>query len=263
MKFKTWVFHSLIILLFQASIVSCNNEQKDNAKSAKNLLKDTIANKKSADTTKKIIEESVLLNPRFDNSKISGIGIFKIGNPIDSTVGKLLKSGYALKTLNNYKQQSDYEIFHSQKGKTVAQVSPVNPLNRDQFMFIQYAPGIWCKKTKVYLINQYKIDNLNIKKITAIYYEDKLVGLFSSYDQNLENAIEGKYGKPDRDIAIENKCFSKIWNNQDLEIESVPEMYFKVWINGSYQFIKNCSDKDLATQSDLEKSKLKAGVPNL
>jgi hypothetical protein len=263
MKFKYWVFHPLVIMLVQLSFASCDNDQKEKVKTVKNTLEDSVTNKKNNEDVKKLIEETVLLNPKFDNSKISGIGIFKIGNSIDSTIGKLLNSGYKLISLNNYKQQSDYEIYLSQKGKLVAQVSPINPLKRDQFMYIQYTPGLWCKKTKLYLINEYKIDNLKIKKITATYYNDKLVGIFSSYDQALENAIEVKYGKPDKDLATENRYYTKIWKNNDLEIESLRDMYFKVWIDGSYQFIKNCSEKDFETESDLEKSKLKSGVPNL
>jgi hypothetical protein len=261
---RNCTFPTLLIVLLLFTIVCCKNEQKESVKSAENSLTDNIANKKiDSNSNKKVVTEATLLNPNFDNSKIHGIGIFKIGSTVDSTIKKLLANGYKLQILNNYNQQSDYELYGSQKGKIVAQVSPINPLKTDQRMIILNTPGIWCKKTNVFLINTYKIDNLNLKKLVVTFYDNRLVSLFTAYDQNLENAIEGKYGKPDNDIAVENRYFSKIWKNQDLEIESLPEMYFKVWVEGSYHFIKTCSDKDFETQSDLEKSKLKSGVPNL
>lgn len=243
-------FFSLLLLF------SCNSQNENSLR--KSSFENTAISKIDSTT------EGMMTHPNFDSSKISGIGLFKIGNTVENSIGYLLSSeGYSMKVVSNLKEQNDYDLNFSKKQNIIAEINPETTLNRDEQIMIRNVPSIWCKSAKIYLIQQYKIDNLTIQKLVLTYYKGKLVCFFCDYDEKLENAIEAKYGKPDKDLAIENRFFSKVWYNHELEIELVRDLYFKAWINGSYHFIDKCGEHDFEIQNELEKSELKKGLKNL
>lgn len=248
----------LILFGVGLSQMSCKEAEK-------NKLKEEVVTEEVEKKRAKNISEAILVNPKVDSSRLTGIGIFKIGSSIDNTIGELVRSKlYTRTTIRNYKQQSDYELsFYTSKKKVIAEIFPENPLETDKSLLIINAPSIWCRNSKIFLINHYVVDKISLNKVVLTYYKGRLVAFVCDYSEKVENALIAKYGKPDRDIILEGSPASKIWYNGDVEIEAARNLYIRAWINGSFSFIDKCSDKDFEEESDAKRKLLKGSLNNL
>jgi hypothetical protein len=75
----------IILLSFLLGLSACSNKsQNNNTSIAATINADSIS-------TNEVAIEQTLLNPKFDENKIHGIGVFKIGTTVENSIGELLK----------------------------------------------------------------------------------------------------------------------------------------------------------------------------
>ena len=196
MDLKQFSTFSIIIVFF----ISCNNL--------------TINDKISKEVEDKYVTSS-LLHPNYDESKIHGIGIFKLGKTLDSTIkNPIFAKEYILDTVvekdrirNSYEGEKDvYLISHPKSA---------------EYEFDAVGQKNWCRNKTVYLIPRYTVDSLSINNVILTYYNKVLVSVSCSYSYYLDDAIVAKYGKPDKEYESAEDGFyhSRQWYNQDITAE--------------------------------------------
>jgi len=238
--------------------ITCKSKQSNEVKA----LQDELANIMKVDSA----SETTMLNPKFDANKLCGFGIFKIGNSLENTITYLLSTKtYGIDSFSSREQKMKFDFNHvSNNRKYIIKINPPKS-TLDQFDDLENSS--WCKDTKVFLLTKYVIDNITLDNLVATYYKDKLVKVSCEWSMDLSNAIESKYGKPDKKIADENltpPIYSTYWYNQDIEAweTSLETLKFNVGIKGGDRFLFGCSDRDFQEQDKIDKANNKEKLKN-
>ena len=246
--------------LFLLTFFACKSKTKDKEQ--------TIEDKISEITKVDSATEETMLNPKYDESKIRGFGIFKIGASIESTVNELLKSKeYKFDSLasNAKKTKLDLAIQDFTKDNKIYTKKYVVKIDHTKSTFDKYSDDVknsnWSNDVKNYWITIYTIDNVVIKDLYLTFYKNKLAKISCDrLSTGLEDAIISKFGKAD-DMTTDIKYYHSYWNNKDIKAgySSLDYDYdFVVEIKGSDKFLYGCSERAFVEQEKIDKANKKA-----
>ena len=249
------------VILFLFAVAACNNGRDYKVMTVEDAEKERVADGAT---------ETTVANPKFNENKIHGLGLFKIGGSVDSTIGILrILSKYRYDTIWSSDQR--YALFangHYSSNQIIKLTAPQNTLDRDNMASINHFFASWCKLVESYYINQYELDGLLIKNIKLIYYRNKLVSIVCEKDQALTDAIASKFGKPDKHIANNDSgigpYYSDTYLNGDVEAQATSlSGDYKISVHGVDVFLEKCSDAEFAAQDTIDKAAKAKGLKNL
>lgn len=242
-----------LVGLFLISLVSCINEPK----------------KEKEKTLNDYVIES-MLKPTFDESKIHGLGILKIGKSVDSTINYLLSTkNYILDSLSQSETEDDFYYSHvSNKSEKRKFIIPITE-SKKTFEAYEFVGNGWCKEKKIYWIPKYLIDSIEIENIRLTYYRNKLVFITCNSSFELLNAIKSKFGKPDEETDDSDVTFTK-WNNDIITAGNyyyhsvdLKSTQFRLEIDGASDFIRDCDKTEFSLQDSILRGEQKAKLKNL
>ena len=232
----------LIILL---SFIACTNQ--------------TIKDKMPTQPEDRYVSASEL-NPKYDESKIHGIGIFKLGKSIDSTIkNPIFTKIYTLDTIGKDKSKEEREgqrfIFFVPHPKSANH--ELDALDQKN----------WCKNKTVYVMPWYTVDSVKIPFVTLTYYNNILVSVCVGDYFYVYNSILAKYGKADKEYESYENGYRLIrqWHNQDITAElhdNADDNSFKVEINNVMEMINLCDEDEFNLQDSILKTKQKSKLKN-
>jgi hypothetical protein len=209
--------------------------------------------------------ESTMLNPKYENGKIYGFGIFKIGQSVENSIGQLLsKDRYRLDSVSTMKQKMEFDFKHelAEEHYILKIKTPASTLNEVD----QLDHSNWCKDVGVYLIYKYKIDSLDISNLYVSYYKNELVNVSCEWTVDLKNAISSKYGNPDdeqRDLNQKPIYYSISWRNKDVIVDyNTTFGYAQVEIKGGNRFLNGCNERSFKSQNEVNKAEKKEKLKN-
>ena len=250
----------LLIAIITLALTACNNGAKtDNTKSRENAS-----------------AEETILNPKFDPNKIHGLGIFKIGVSVDSSIGKLLNSkSYSYDSICTGDQtMQSTESLGPHYGVNIIKPSTV-PVDL-MAMHIKFGNGLLDKKVIVYQVETYMVDSMDIYNLVAKFYDNKLVYLTCKFDESLEMAIRQKYGSGEimkNDPTREMKDGWHQYDNGDLvalygsQITGSPDVYlppfFRVYVKEARNFFDEMGRVEYAKADSIYKAGKNNGFKNL
>jgi hypothetical protein len=249
----------LLIATITLALTACNNGAKtDNIKSRENG---------SADET--------ILNPKFDPNKIHGLGIFKIGVSIDSSIGKLLKEQkYEYDSICTGDQVIQSTVFLAPR-YSVNIIKPSNNPIDFEMMESAYGFGLLNEKVKVYFLDAYMVDSLNIYNMVAKYYDNKLVYLKCKFEMELEDALLKKYGTgetmrndPGRDMKddwhqYKNGDLTALYGYQQFTSDNGKPQILKIFVKDAPAFFREIGKNEYATLDSAYKAQKNNGLKNL
>ena len=149
--------------------------------------------------------------------KISGIGIFKINSTTISIINDIGKEfGVDIEKTASASQIYDLDYKHS---KYVLQVIP--PISHATF----------CPGFSVYKISSYEISTFHFDEIYLTFLNDTLVSLKSNYVDDLANALETKYGKPENELN--EKEITCTYTYTGAETKHKEQDLKQIWQNGN------------------------------
>jgi hypothetical protein len=205
--------------------------------------------------------EDVLLHPKFDAGKLSGLGPFKIGS--DESVVDDLKNSYQQKTIYSTSDQTNFNIDHVLSNtKYLLTIKPPHS-TFDELDRIQEAT--WCSEAHVYCLNKFKVDGITLENVYLTYYKSKLVSVKTDWTQELMDAIVSKYGEAtSSERAPDLKYYAKWWDNKDIRAGySSTELAFQVQVKGSDKYLAKCSSDHYTQLKETEKREKKSNLKNL
>jgi hypothetical protein len=250
----------LLIAIITLALTACNNGAKtDNTKSRENGS-----------------AEETILNPKFDPNKIHGLGIFKIGVSIDSSIGKLLnEQHYKYDSICNGNQAR-------QSSESLGPVYRVNIIKPAAIpddlmaMYIKFGNGLLDKKVVVYQVETYMVDSANIYNLVAKYYHNKLVFITCNFDESVEMAIRQKYGSGEAMKNDPTRGMKDGWHqydNGDLvalygsQITGSPDAYvppvFELYVKDARSFFNDMGKVEYAKADSIYKAQKNNGLKNL
>ena len=212
--------------------------------------------------------EEAMLHPKFEKGKIHGIGIFKIGSSVETTIGELVNNEkYVEDTISNIVDQRNGRKLDRLVHTMIFRIkAPASTLESDvDIIKADYTIALWCRQTSIFTIAKYVVDSIEINNLVLSYYNNKLVHMECTATNELISAIEKKYGKYDMVGDVD------VWHgykNGDVEAwkmteAGVPGEIFKIYLTGAQNFIENCGERDFATMDSIEKSYKHQSLKNL
>lgn len=132
----------------------------------------------------------------FSQSKIDGIGIFKIDKTNIKIIDSLSKNGYELKTCSDSYNCSHYNV----KGMNIYE--KIN----DSTKYDISLPII--KENKTFIIGEYFVAGINIKNLELNFYNGILFEIKSSENIELQSALNEKYNGTIKSNKKEITCRS-------------------------------------------------------
>ncbi len=118
----------------------------------------------------------------FSQSKIDGIGIFKIDKTTISVIDSLVNQGYQLKTCNDMLGCSSYKIT----GMTIAEKIGNKMKPETNFPLIP--------ENRIFAIGEYNVAGIEITNLELRFYKDTLYQIKSVVgDLELQTALQEKY----------------------------------------------------------------------
>ncbi len=240
-------------------LMACNSAQKKNEGGATAYQHSLIKDNEAA-------TEETVLHPKFDENKICGLGVFKIGVSIDSSIGWLIKEKKfqldSIRTSAQYRErENDYN--HVYRIQT--------PLSIDERGVEEGHVPIynWCSDVAVFAIKKYMIDSLVIEHMILSYYNNKLVKLQCLWHYDLHNALEYKYGNEQND-TISNANgheFIRRYDNMDIEVVNYQpnndDSWYLIDVKGGRYFLQNKSVKSWSVLDSLRTANKNKGFKNL
>jgi hypothetical protein len=166
---------------------------------------------------KKLICFTLLINLYsfcVSQSKIDGIGIFKIGETKIKKINQILEDNKVeLESYNNVKQT---RWLKYQVNFVVAELFPnitdidLNPLRT-----------CFCPDVKVFFIKDYKIAGIYLVNIHLRFYKSTLIEFYCDSNEELLQALTTKYGDP---IPMEN--WKRIWDKSKNDSISFSSLFW-------------------------------------
>jgi hypothetical protein len=205
--------------------------------------------------------DEILQDPMFDESKVHGLGIFKIGASVESTIGQLVNSkNYRLDSIGNFEQvmqaQEVMGGFH-----LIFKIKPcLTTSETDMIPLVSsYGVALWCAKSSIYTVGSYEVDSTIMEKLLVKYYNSKLVYVECSASRDLEDAVELKFGKPE---TYDPNSKWHGYSNGDLEAGYSADI-FRVSVSGAKGFIDSCGKTGFAAQNVVDKADKARNLKNL
>ncbi len=207
--------------------------------------------------------ESKLLSPKMDRSKLSGIGIFKIGASLDSTLGILARDSSCFwDTTYRVRKEKDFphlglnetlKLF-TKNGEPRYFIVRITHPKTTMEGFNELYMGVWNPNFKVFIVDKFRIAGIKIKRIYLLYYLDRLVQIRADNTSELARAIFTKYGDPDeKKFDFHQGHIPTVhWTNQDIKT-TITNQYITIEIKGSDSLIKYLDKKGFQEESALEK----------
>lgn len=169
----------------------------------------------------------------FGQSKIEGIGKFKIKQLTVSSLNSLIKDeGLTKKTVSSSKE---YFGLLRQK-EVIAEVFP------DTIKSYNSPPSSsYCHDTRVFLIPEIEISKIKLNEIILTFYNDTLVKINTKYGAEIVDALTIKYGEPyvtkrenidectdplEGKVSKPSKIFYQEWKNEDITCTAALGYYF-------------------------------------
>jgi hypothetical protein len=203
--------------------------------------------------------EATATNPKFSETKIHGLGIFKIGISVENSIGELIKTKrYYYDSLWSSEQQLAFEKKADANERIYKLLIPTTTLDAQNMATVQGTAASWCKNVEIFFVTKYVVDNLPITDLELKYYKDKLVAITCHRDAAITNAITSKFGKPDKHIQNNETAagayFSDTYKNGDVEAQtsSLSSNYY-IQVHGIDAFIKKYATQDFAIKDSLDK----------
>jgi|GEM_PF-6732511 hypothetical protein len=169
--------------------------------------------------------ENNVLHPSFDDNKLHGFGILKIGYNEDSIIS-IFENEYHYKfvTLNNKSKLTDFTVNHMfDKNSNILYgdyiIRTVPPQKTTDLNEIDNT--FWCSDISTYYLLHYKINTVDIDGVFLIFYKRKLVKIKCDYSGDLENTVIAKYGKPTHNISdySSGQYYDRVWPNGIIKFE--------------------------------------------
>lgn len=182
----------------------------------------------------------------FSQEKIEGLGIFKIGQPLSVIEDYAHTNNLKIATITKW---SDYSDYRAEKKPYVIEIKKdLDPKHK----YDSPAEAPDCEKSRVFIINGYKVSDIQIKQLTLDFFEGSLYKIDAAYDQKLVDALVVKYGEPESSKKVDSvNCIYKLTGNQVTKTSST---FTKTWRNnqiltyatvGSY-FNSKCEENYLS-----------------
>lgn len=220
--------------------------------------------------------EETMLHPKFEEGKMHGIGIFKIGASVETTIGEL-RSGksYLYDTLwSRSEYEAKFKDGHFLGNQIIKVNNPPSTSKHDE-MEMAHIKGLyayWCDQIECYYINQYLVDSVLIKNIELTYYKNKLICIFCEKNEALSDAITAKFGKRD-DNLYKDRYVNYVYLNGDIQVmilmppieangPTEPDEY-KICIHRSDHFLGNCWKACFAAKDSIDKANKAQSLKNL
>ena len=256
---------SVIIILLSSCQSKTKNNLSEVEKSMEKIKAETDEKFKNALDTIPALEETIL-NPQYDDSKIKGFGIFKIGSSIENTINELLHSKeYKFDSASTHEKKSKLEVgaIAFSKDNSVYSKKYIVKINHPKSTFDRIntiEEASWCRDVEIYWITLYTVDKVNIKDLYLTYYKNKLVRIVCDrFSDGLEDAVVSKYGKADDSYATPG-YYHSFWINKDLRAGYSKSDFnhdFEIIIKGGQRFLSNCNSQDFDEQSKIDQANKK------
>jgi hypothetical protein len=109
----------------------------------------------------------------------------------------------------------------------------------------------------VYRLFKYTVDSLDLNNVSVTFYHHRLVDVGCDWSIELHDALESKYGKPDRedrDLSQKPPYYAISWNNGDIEVyHSTIIENAQVRIKGGLAFLFGLSGRAFAVKNEADK----------
>lgn len=139
-------------------------------------------------------------------SKISGIGPFKINNTTISIIDSLSRE------LGPFEKVND-----GVKGVSMSHFEAIYNFEKT---YGSPAGASACSKVRVFCLEQIIISGITFKQVDLVFYNDTLKQFMSSFGKEISEAIKTKYGEPKMDKKEKKiTCINKATGNQYQEEE--------------------------------------------
>lgn len=232
---------SLLILCFTALVImTACGPKKTTTATAKS--EDTVTEREDTAT------EDIVLHPKFDDTKICGLGPFKIGTSIDSIHALLKNQGYQFYKVST--QNDKYDLPYHINDKAVLDVQTIKP-SKDIQIFINGSKPY--PNFNTYVISEYKVGDINLRDATIVFYKSKLIEV-SCKGYDIIQGLCTRYGNPD------TLHYRAKWSNNDIIAEPYSS-YVIVHIKGIDPFIdivtQDFNKQFKASYDSLQKERVK------
>lgn len=159
-----------------------------------------------------------------DYQKINGIGKFKINETKVSIIDSLKREmNLDVEILKKYK------YVDSKKANLLAEI--VSDTTKDNYMGNPYS--LLCQNTRVFFIGSYYISGIELLNIKLYFHNDVLIGFNCDFNNELNDALTIKYGKPKIEYQEKNiNCEVKLTGNIIARTESNST---QIWQNNDIQ----------------------------
>jgi hypothetical protein len=170
--------------------------------------------------------ENDVLKPTFDDNKIHGFGILKIGCSEDSV-------------LSIFRNEYHYKLLTFSDDKKLLRFSTDNMFDKNSNIsygdyiiktlppakttdFYQIDNTFWCPEISTFFLLHYKINTVDIPGLYLIFYKRKLSKMMCDYSGDLENAVRAKYGDPTHNLSGSGSSigyFNRVWANGTIKFQ--------------------------------------------
>lgn len=155
--------------------------------------------------------------------KIEGIGVFKIGQPIEFLDQFANENNAKIAIVDSYKEEANFG------GKSKIAIAELVKNKNNKYDSPIEAPK--CSLVRVFKISHYSVSGISFEKFTVSYYNDKLYEIETDYSDELRDALTVKYGegKP----SSRSKEVNCIYNLTGNKITKKEFSQTDTWNNGT------------------------------
>lgn len=146
-------------------------------------------------------------------SKIDGVGPFRIGKSTSSTLDKIASENNI--TINTRSTSMDRYLADGATYKITKNIFLLKEPGEDEIQDSYYKHS---KDVKVYMIDYIEISSIPFIKLYLSFYKDTLYSIHTEGSTEIIEAMTTKYGEPKLNIVRKKvKCTSRIAGNYEVE----------------------------------------------